>query len=82
MTKSDLHQLVDDLPDEAVDAAAALMKQIVDGKIDPDQFWFWTPTWQVKEREVDESIARGEPGVVHLTDDAFLSALESRSKSS
>ena len=82
MTKAELHQLVDDLPEEAVDAAAALMRQIVDGKIDPDQLWFWTPEWQAKEREVDESISRGEPGTVHMSDDAFLSALESRSKPS
>ena len=82
MTRAELHQLIDRLPDEAVDATASLMKQLVDGKIDVDQLWFWTPEWQVREREVDESIARGEPGTVHMTDDAFLAALESRSKSS
>jgi hypothetical protein len=24
-----------------------------------DQFWFWTPEWQRKEREVGEDIAQG-----------------------
>ena len=24
-----------------------------------DQLWFWTPEWQTKEREADESIRKG-----------------------
>ena len=28
--------------------------------IDADQAWFWTREWQEKEREADESIAKGE----------------------
>lgn len=27
--------------------------------IPKDQFWFWTPEWQSKEREADEDIAQG-----------------------
>jgi len=27
--------------------------------IDPDQAWFWTPEWRVKEREVDEEVTAG-----------------------
>jgi len=79
VTKADLHHLVDDLPDDAVNAAAQFIKQIVDRKIDPDQLWFWTPDWQAKEREVDESIRRGEPGTIHMSDEEFLAALEARS---
>jgi hypothetical protein len=28
-------------------------------KIDPDQWWFWTPEWQAKERQADEDIRLG-----------------------
>ena len=28
--------------------------------IPKDQLWYWTPEWQKKEREVDESLARGD----------------------
>jgi antitoxin PrlF len=28
--------------------------------IDATQAWFWTPTWQAREREVDHHIDRGE----------------------
>ena len=26
-------------------------------EIDPDQAWFWTPSWQAGEREVDDDLA-------------------------
>lgn len=45
MTKAELHQLVDRLPDQAVDGAAILL-EITDGRIDPEQAWFWTQEWQ------------------------------------
>lgn len=28
-------------------------------KIDPDQWWFWTPEWQAGERQADEDIRLG-----------------------
>lgn len=40
-----------------------------------DQAWFWTPEWQAKEREVDESLAEGERGEVHQDGESFLRAL-------
>jgi hypothetical protein len=80
MTKADLHRLVDELPDAAVDTMKIVMQKVVSGQIDPDQLWFWTPEWQEKEREVDESIRRGERGTVHLSDEDFLASLEARSK--
>ncbi|MCP3821317.1 AbrB/MazE/SpoVT family DNA-binding domain-containing protein [Streptomyces sp. A3M-1-3] len=40
-----------------------------------DQAWFWSPEWQAKEREVDESLAEGERGEVHQDGDAFLRTL-------
>ncbi len=27
---------------------------------DPDQTWFWTPTWQAKELQVDQEVAAGQ----------------------
>ncbi|MGH2957139.1 MAG: hypothetical protein ACRDL6_09110 [Solirubrobacterales bacterium] len=80
MTKSDLHELVDKLPDDAVDGAAVFLEEIAEGRIDPDQAWFWTREWQEGEREVDESIARGERGTLYESSEAFLSALEKRTK--
>ncbi|HEY7270919.1 MAG TPA: hypothetical protein VH951_13925 [Dehalococcoidia bacterium] len=78
MTKADLHRLVDELPDNAVDGISALVQQVVLGQIDPDQLWFWTPEWQQKEHEVDERLARGERGTVQRSNEEFLAALDAR----
>jgi hypothetical protein len=78
MTKTELHELVEDLPDDAVEGAAKFLQQVIGKRIDPDQLWFWTPEWQAKEREVDESLARGEPGTIHESSKEFLASLESR----
>ena len=80
MTRAELHDLVDELPDGAVEGAALLLRQVLHGQIDPDQLWFWSPAWQAKEHAVDESLARGDPGTLYSSDDAFLAALESRVK--
>jgi len=42
---------------------------------DPDQWWFWTDTWQQMEHEADASIAVGRVRV-YLSDDEFLRALD------
>jgi hypothetical protein len=76
MTKADLHSLVDQLPDAAVDGAAVLLRSMTTHRIDPDQAWFWTPEWLSGEREIDAARARGERGEIFETDDAFLDALE------
>ncbi|MGH2352167.1 MAG: hypothetical protein ACRDI2_04140 [Chloroflexota bacterium] len=78
MTKADLHRLVDELPDEAVDSISTLVQHVLSRQIDPAQLWFWTPEWQQKEREVDESLARGERGIVHQSSEQFLAALDAR----
>lgn len=75
MTKAELHQMVDRLPDKAVDGAAILHEEITDRRIDPDQAWFWTREWQAKEREASEAIAAGR-GTTYESDEAFLGALE------
>ena len=43
--------------------------------IPTDQRWFWTPEWQLGEREVDEQIAAGE-GVVFDNAEEFIAYLE------
>jgi hypothetical protein len=75
MTKAELHELVDQLPEQAVDGAAVLLGEMTDGKIDPEQAWFWTREWQEREREADEDIAAGR-GTTYESDDDFVAALE------
>ena len=67
-------------PDDFFQAWVEAVRQRVEAEeIDPDQAWFWTPEWQAKEREADAALASG-----HFTryesDEAFLEALEERSK--
>jgi hypothetical protein len=75
VTKADLHEMVDRLPDGAVDGAAILLEEITDGRIDPGQAWFWTREWQAKEREADEDLAAGRV-TTYESDDELLGALE------
>lgn len=79
MTKAELHQMVDRLPDKAVDGAAILLEEITDGRIDPEQAWFWTREWQEKEREADEDLVAGR-GTRYERDEDFLAALDERTK--
>jgi hypothetical protein len=57
MTKADLHRLVDELPDDAVDGIGALVQKVVLRQIDPDQLWFWTPEWQQTRDPVRHRVA-------------------------
>lgn len=75
MTKAELHELVDRLPDGAVDGAAILLEEITDGRIDPGQAWFWTREWQAKEREADDDLNAGR-ATTYKSDDELLGALE------
>jgi hypothetical protein len=75
VTKAELHELVDRLPEGAVDGAAILLEEITDGRIDPEQAWFWTREWQEKEREADNDLAAGRT-TTFKGDDEFLGALE------
>lgn len=79
MTKAELHLLVDRLPDQAVDGAAILLEEITDGRIDPEQAWFWTREWQAREREADDDLAAGR-ATRFGSDDEFLAALDERTK--
>jgi hypothetical protein len=77
VTKADLHKLVDELPDNAVEGAGVLLRGIIKGPIDPDQAWFWTPEWQAKEEEADADKAAGRVERFD-NDEAFLAALDER----
>jgi hypothetical protein len=79
MTKAELHQMVDRLPDQAVDGAAILLSEMTDGRIDPEQAWFWTREWQQREREADEDLAAGRV-TRYESDEQFLAALDERTK--
>ncbi|HEY7036832.1 MAG TPA: hypothetical protein VH482_36225 [Thermomicrobiales bacterium] len=48
-------------------------------KIDPDQAWIWTPEWQAKLQEAYDDLAAGR-STIHYSDEAFLAALNERSK--
>ncbi len=79
MTKAELHQLVDRLPEGAINGAAIMLGEISAGRIDPDQAWYWTREWQVKEREADDDRAAGRV-TRYETDEDFLKALDARAK--
>jgi hypothetical protein len=78
VTRAELHKLVEELPDPAVGAAAMLIRGLIEGEIDTDQAWFWTPEWQAGEREADADIAAGR-GTLYASDQEFLAALAERS---
>jgi hypothetical protein len=79
MTKAELHEMVDRLPDDAVEGAAILLEEISDGRIDPEQAWFWTQAWQTKEREADDDLSAGR-STSYMSDDELLAALDERTK--
>jgi hypothetical protein len=76
MTKTELHELVEHLPENTLDGAAVLLRSLSSGRIDPDQAWFWTADWLSGELEADRE-ARTEPGAVYEDADAFKAALHS-----
>jgi hypothetical protein len=74
MTKTELHELVEGLPENTLDGAAVLLRSLSDGRIDPDQTWFWTPDWLAGELEADRQ-GKTDPGEVYEDADAFKAAL-------
>ena len=75
MTKTELHELVECLPENTLDGAAVLLRGLSDGRIDPDQAWFWTSDWLSGELEADREAAT-HPGAVYEDADAFKAALQ------
>jgi len=53
-----LHLSIGDLLDTYVDKHAIVLKP-KKNITKPDQSWFWTQKWQMKEREADKDIAEG-----------------------
>jgi hypothetical protein len=74
MTKADLHELVDELPDEALDGAALFLRRLVAGQVDPDQAWAWTEEWQGQLRSSLADLAAGRTQRFCSTED-FLTSL-------
>lgn len=74
MTKTELHELVEGLPDDTIDGAAVLLRSLSERRIDPDQAWFWTLDWLSGELEADRE-ARADPGVIYEDAESFRAAL-------
>lgn len=81
MTRAELHKLVDELPETAVDGAGVLLRGIISGPIDPDQAWFWTPEWRRREHEAEADKAARKSDR-YDNDQELLAALDERSGSS
>lgn len=74
MTRADLHNLVDELPEDAVDRATLLLQRVAVWQPEPDQAWFWTPKWLEGELEADAEAETGGGTVYHSEAD-FVAAL-------
>jgi hypothetical protein len=75
MMKTELHELVECLPENTLDGAAVLLRSLSSGRIDPDQAWFWTSEWLSGELEADREASAG-PGAVYEDADAFKATLQ------
>jgi hypothetical protein len=75
MTKTELHELVESLPEGALEGAGVLLRSLTNGNIDPDQAWFWTSEWLAGELEADRE-AESDPGEVYDDAEAFKAALQ------
>lgn len=75
MTKTELHELVEGLPEDTLDGAAVLLRSLSERKIDPDQAWFWTLDWLTGELEADRQ-AHSDPGVIYEDTESFKAALQ------
>jgi hypothetical protein len=61
MTKTELHELVEHLPENTLDGAAVLLRSLSSGRIDPDQAWFWTADRLSGEMEADREASTSPP---------------------
>ena len=82
----DIIEQIDNMPDVAAaerDSVLTKARSVrteafaVMKRLNPDQAWFWTETWQAKEREADADIAAGRTSF-HASTDEFLAALDAR----
>lgn len=73
MTKTELHELVEGLPDDTLDGAV-LLRSLSERRIDPDPTWFWTLDWLSGELEADRE-ARTDTSVIYEDAESFKAAL-------
>jgi hypothetical protein len=73
MAKADRHQLMDALPDEAVDRAG-LPEARSSLEVDPGPAWVWSAQWQDQLRSSLADLAEGHTRSVD-NGDAFLASL-------
>ncbi|MGC8628537.1 MAG: hypothetical protein ACP5VR_13510 [Acidimicrobiales bacterium] len=59
MTRTELHQIVDDLPEEAIDGAPVILRELATGAIGPDRAWVWEPEWQAKLKSALDDLVAG-----------------------
>jgi len=74
MTKADLHQLVDALPDEAIAGAGLFLERVLRRELDPDQAWAWSTEWQDQLRSSLADLADGRTRRFDSSDE-FLASL-------
>jgi hypothetical protein len=75
VTKAELHDLIEALPEDSLDGAAILLHGLIDGPVDPAQAWFWTQAWRAGEQDADQELARGD-GVIHNDTEGLITSLE------
>jgi len=74
VTRTELHELIDELPDDAVEGAALVVARLVRGEIDPHQTWVWTAEWQDQLRSSLADLTAGRTERFS-NDQDFLSSL-------
>lgn len=74
MTRAELHRLIEELPDEAVEGVGFFLNAALQGGYDHDQAWAWTAAWQAQLRESLTDLREGRSLRFESTDD-FLQAL-------
>ena len=52
---------------------------MTEGRIDPEQAWFWTREWQPREHEADEDLTAGQV-TRYESDEQFMAAWDERTK--
>ena len=73
----ELHNAPEALPMRAEVVAARERAFAAMRDLNPDQAWFWTRAWQIKEREADDDLAAGR-FTRYSSDADFLAALDAR----
>jgi hypothetical protein len=73
MTRADRHQLVDALPDQAVQGARLFLERVVRGEVDAEQTWVWTAEWQDQLHSSLQDLSAGRTRRFDSSDDFLAS---------